>query len=149
MAGANPLHTAVYGNPGAKRRANGCRDHLGQTELTLCAVLETAKGLCVCVLQRSISGTEICARHPRWILPSWLFRLEESSTLPPYSWLSSGEKDRPAYFLIIGGWHRWCLHWRSWRNWPVKSDRLLAGRISGRYPREELAALDPHCETSK
>ena len=49
VAGANPLHTAVYGNPGAKRRANGCRDHLGQTELTLCAVLETAKGFCVCV----------------------------------------------------------------------------------------------------
>ena len=48
VAGANPLHTAVYGNPEAKRRANGCRDHLGQTELTLCAVLETAKGLCVC-----------------------------------------------------------------------------------------------------
>ena len=49
VAGANPLHTAVYGNPEAKRRANGCRDHLGQTELTLCAVLETAKGFCVCV----------------------------------------------------------------------------------------------------
>ena len=111
----------VQRRPSRKRMAHDWRldDVCVCVGVCVCVRGRVCVRVCVCVffLQRSISGSEICARHQRWILPSWLFRLEESTTLPPYSWLSSGEKDRPADFLIIGGWQRWCLQWRSWRNW--------------------------------